>query len=109
MKKSSKPLIAITLFYMVTITLFILGYVGIKLKCEEMTKQKFLAEQELENVKNWKLSLSAQYQDLTSEDKIVPLAESELGMIRPVEPPVELTVNKNKIENISKIIKEKHE
>ncbi len=109
MKKSAKPLILLTLFYMVTITLFILGYVGIKLKCEELTKQKFLTEQELENTKNWQLNLSAQNQALTSEDRIVPLAENELGMIKPAEIPVELTVDKDKIENISKIIKDKYE
>ena len=53
MKKSAKPLILFTLFYMVTITIFILGYVGIKLNCEELTRQKVLAEQEMENIKNW--------------------------------------------------------
>jgi cell division protein FtsB len=100
MKKSAKPLILLTLFYIVAITLFILGYVGIKLKCEELTKQKFLTEQELENTKNWQLNLSAQNQALTSEDRIVPLAENELGMIKPVEIPVEMTVDKDKIENI---------
>ena len=50
MKKSAKPLILFSLFYMITITLFILGYVGIKLNCEELTKQKVLAEQEIENI-----------------------------------------------------------
>ena len=109
MKKSAKPLILLILFYIVAITLFILGYVGIKLKCEELTKQKFLTEQELENTKNWQLNLSAQNQALTSEDRIVPLAENELGMIKPVEIPVEMTVDKDKIENISKIIKDKYE
>jgi cell division protein FtsL len=109
MKKSAKPLILLTLFYMITITLFILGYVGIKLKCEEMTKQKILAEQELENIENWKLSLSAQRQALTAEDRIVPIAEEELGMIKSADAPVILTVDKNEIEKISKIVKGKYE
>ncbi len=109
MKRSAKPLILLTLFYMVTITLFILGYVGIKLNCEELTKQKVLAEQELENIKNWKLNLSAQQQALTSEDRIIPIAEEELGMIKPAEAAVILTVDKNKIEKTSKIVKDKYE
>jgi cell division protein FtsL len=109
MKKSAKPLILLTLFYMITITLFILGYVGIKLKCEEMTKQKILAKQELENIENWKLSLSAQRQSLTAEDRIVPIAEEELGMIKSADAPVILTVDKNEIEKISKIVKGKYE
>ena len=109
MKKSAKPLILFTLFYMVTITLFILGYVGIKLNCEELTRQKVLAEQELENIENWRLSLSAQQQSLTAEDRIVPIAEEELGMIKPPDPPVILTVDKNQIEKVSKIVKDKYE
>ena len=109
MKKSAKPLILFTLFYMVTITLFILGYVGIKLNCEELTKQKVLAEQELENIKNWKLSLSARQQALTAEDRIVPLAEKELGMVKPSDAPIILNVDKIEIEKISKIVKDKYE
>lgn len=109
MKKSAKPLILFTLFYMVTITLFILGYVGIKLNCEELTRQKVLTEQELENIENWRLNLSAQQQALTAEDRIVPIAEKELGMIKPADAPVVLTVDKNQIEKVSKIVKDKYE
>ncbi len=109
MKRSAKPIILLTLFYMITVTLFILGYVGIKLKCEELTKQKVLAEQELENRENRKLNLLAEHQALTSEDRIVPIAENELEMIKPADVPVFLNVDKDEIERISKIIKEKYE
>jgi cell division protein FtsB len=109
MKKSVKPILLLALVYIITITLFILGYISVKLKCEELTKQKVLAEEELENKKNWKLNLTAQYQSLTSEDRIAPIAEDELGMIKPAEPPLVLYVDKNKIEEISKIIKDKYE
>ena len=94
---------------MVTVTLFILGYVGIKLNCEELTRQKVLIRQELENIKNWKLSLSAKQQALTSEDKILPIAEEELGMTKPDQAPVVLIVDKNQIEKVSKIVKDKYE
>ena len=109
MRKSAKPLILLVMFYMVTITLFVLGYVSIKLKCEELTKQKVLAEQELEDRENRKLNLLAQQQSLSSEDRIVPIAENELGMVKTAEPPDVLTLDKNEIEKISKIIKEKYE
>ena len=46
---------------------------------------------------NWKLNLSAQQQALTSEDRIVPIAEEELGMIKPSGQPVVITVDKDKI------------
>lgn len=109
MKKSAKPLILLTLFYMITVTLFILGYVGIKLNCEELTRQKVLIRQELENIKNWKLSLSAKQQALTSEDRILPIAEEELGMTKPARAPAVLVVDKTQIEKVSKIVKDKYE
>jgi cell division protein FtsL len=108
MKKSSKPVLLLILIYIIATTIFILGYISVKLKCEALTKQKVLAREELENKKNWKLNLTAQFQSLISEDRIVPIAE-ELGMVKPTEPPVIIYVDKNKIEEISKIIKDKYE
>ena len=40
MKKSSKPLIAVVVLFLVTVAILVLGYVSIKLKCEMMTKAK---------------------------------------------------------------------
>lgn len=109
MKKSAKPLIVFVIFTFVASTFLILLYVGIKLECEKLTKEKVLTEGKLIETKNWKTNLIAQDQALSSEERIVEIAQNELGMIRRSEPPVVLKVNKDKIEEISKAIEKKYE
>jgi cell division protein FtsL len=109
MKKSSKPAILFVMFYFAVATLFVLGYVGIKLNCEGLTKKKVLAEEELADKKNWKLNLTAEKQSLIGEERIVKIAEEELGMVKESNPILVLTVDKEKIDKISKEIKDKYE
>ncbi len=107
--KGAKPLIVFSLFVFVAFTFLILVYVGVKLKCEQLTKEKVLAQEELNARKNRKTSLVASEQYLSSEERIVSIAENELGMVKRTEPKLIITVNKDKIEQISKVIKEKYE
>jgi hypothetical protein len=109
MKKSAKPLIFFNSFVFIVITSLILGVVGVKLECEKLTKQKVLAGERLSEVKNWKINLTAQDQDLSAEERIVNVAQTELGMIRRTDVPVEISVSKDKIEEISKAIEKKYE
>jgi hypothetical protein len=109
MKKSAKPLIFFNSFVFIVITSLILGNIGVKLECEKLTKEKILTEERLKEIKNWKTDLTAQDQDLSAEERVVGIAESELGMIKRTEIPVELNVSKEKIEEISKAIDKKYE
>ncbi len=109
MKKSAKPLIFFSLFIFVAFTLLILMYVGVRLECEKLTKEKILTEEKFSDIKNWKINLIAQDQALSSEERIVSIAENELGMIRRTDSPIIISVNKRKIEEISKIIDKKYE
>ena len=109
MKKSAKPLIFFNSFVFIVITSLILGVVGVKLECEKLTKQKVLAGERLSEVKNWKINLTAQDQDLSAEERIVNVAQAELGMVRRTDAPVEISVSKDKIEEISKAIEKKYE
>ena len=63
---------------------------GVKLECEKLTKEKVLTEEKLKEIKNWKINLIAQDQDLSAEERIVSIAETELGMIRRTDVPMEL-------------------
>lgn len=109
MKKSSKPVILLTLFYFITAALFMLGYVGIKLNCEILTKKKVLAQEELSNKKNWKLNLTAQKQSLIGEERILNIARDDLGMVKQDNPILVLSVDKEKIETISQEVIDKYE
>jgi hypothetical protein len=101
MKKSAKPIIAYGLFISVLLTLFFLGYVGIKLNCERMIKEKVIAEEILSAKKNHRINLLAQHQFLSAEARIVEIATNELGMIKRNSPDMILSVSKEKINEIS--------
>ena len=109
MKKSSKPLIAVVVLFLITVAILVLGYVSIKLKCEMMTKQKVLTEEKLNAKNNTKVSLIAEYQYYSSEDRIVEIAKDELGMIKQNSPSIKIDVSKEKIQEISDKIKAKYE
>jgi len=109
MKKSAKPLIFFNSFVFIVITSLILGYIGVKLECEKLKKEKILTEERLKEIKNWRTNLTAEEQDLSAEENILSIAESELGMIKRSNNPAVLDVSKEKIEEISKAIDKKYE
>jgi len=109
MKKTAKPLILVIILTFVMITLLVLAYVGIKLGCEVLAKEKVLAEEKLNFKKNWKVNLIAQYQNLTSKERIIDIAANQLGMIERTESSFILNVDKEKIGQIEKVIGEKYE
>ena len=56
MKKNSKKTILFNLLLIATIAVFVLGYVGVKLKYEIFAKDKVLLERVLKNKKNSKIN-----------------------------------------------------
>jgi cell division protein FtsL len=109
MKKSVKPVIVLFLFVLVVFAVVILGYVGVKLECEQLTKQKVLSQEKLVAVKNMKVNLTAEVQFLSSEERIVTIAQSELGLIKRTESRIALTIDKSKVEELDNFLKEKYE
>ena len=109
MKKSAKPIIIFILFVFISYTFLTLVYVGVRLECEKLTREKVLAQERLSEIRNWKINLTAQDQALSSEERIVNIAQNELGMVKRTEPSLVLTVSKTKIEQISSEIQKKYE
>lgn len=109
MKKGSKSNILATLFLLVVFTMLGLGYVSIKLKCEQLAKDKVLAEEKLNAVRNTRLSLVASEQNLSSEERIVRVAKDELGMVRKDAPWMQVKVSRQKIEEINQALRKKYE
>jgi cell division protein FtsL len=89
--------------------MLVLGYVGVKLECELLTKSKFDAQKMLDSKRNNQINLIAEAQFLSSEERIVKIAFEELNMIKRTEPQIILNVNKDKIEKINEVLKEKYE
>jgi cell division protein FtsL len=104
MKKSSKPLIALGLLVFMGMTFLTLSYVGIKLKCEVLLKEKVLAEEKLNAKKNWRVNLVAQHQYLSARDRIVGIAKNELGMVEKNDPDTILIVSKDQIKKIKEAL-----
>jgi len=109
MKKSSKPIIFLLLTLLLIVTVFALVSVGIKLKYEQLLLQKDKAEKTYKSESEKKIKLTAEYQTVTAEERIVSVAKSELGLIRNIESPFIIKYDNDKIESLSETIKAKYE
>ena len=109
MKSGSKPLIVLVIFLSITGAVLILSYVSIKLKCEEITMQKVIAEEKLNSKNNLRVNLIAQEQFYSSKERISEIAELELGMVRKPSQNLSISVLKEKIDEIKEVLKEKYE
>lgn len=109
MKKSAKPTIFLLLTLLLISTLFALASVGLKLKYEQNVLQKDKAEKIYKTESQRKIKLTAEYQTVTSEERIVSIAQSQLGFVRNVEPAFIIKYDINKVEDLNEILKEKYE
>jgi hypothetical protein len=107
--KNSKPFLGYGLLAGIAITLYALSYVGIKLKCESLIKDKLITTQNCGSAQNEKLNLTAQFQLLNSEERIVEIAQQELGMIKCLTPSLTLSVSREKIDLLQNEINSKYE
>ena len=109
MKKSIKPLIALSVFIFVVFAFLILIYVSVKLECGKLTREKVISGEKLNDLNNWTINLTAQNQALSAEERIVNIAQNELGMVRDSVSPGLMTVSKEKIDKLSEAINKEHE
>ncbi len=109
MKKSSKPAIFLVITLLLIVTVFALFSIGTKLKYEQFLLQKDKAEKIFKSESQRKIKLTAEYQTVTTEERIVTVAKSDLGLIRNVEPALLIKYDKNKLEEINEILEEKYD
>ncbi|NWF89427.1 MAG: hypothetical protein HXY50_08185 [Ignavibacteriaceae bacterium] len=110
MKKISRIKKIVYIFF----TLFVFGsfivtYVAIKKKCEDLVKQIVLTEEELEDNNVRKNHLIARYQNLASEERIISIATYELGMVIE-DPPIEIvTLDAEQISELHNLVQESYD
>lgn len=109
MKKSAKPTIFLLITLLLIVTMFALVSVGLKLKYEQYVLQKDKAEKTYKTESQRKIKLTAEYQTVTAEERIISVAETQLGLIRNIEPAFIIKYNKSKLEDSNEILKEKYE
>jgi cell division protein FtsL len=109
MKKSSKPTIFLLITLLLIVTVFALVTIGLKLKYEQFLLQKDKAEKTYKTESQRKIKLTAEFQTVTAEERIVAVAKSELGLIRNIDPAIIIKYDINKLEEINETLKEKYE
>ena len=109
MKKSSKPTIFLLITLLLIVTVFALASVGLKLKYEQNVLKKDKAEKTYKAESQRKIKLTAEYQTVAAEERIVAVAGTQLGLIRNVEPAFIIKYDNNKLEEINETLKEKYE
>ncbi len=109
MKRSSKPTIFLLITLLLIVTVFALATIGLKLKYEQFLLQKDKAEKTYKTESQRKIKLTAEYQTVTAEERIVAVAKSELGLIRNIEPAFIIKYDRDKLEEITRTLKEKYE
>lgn len=91
------------------ITAFVLIGVGLRLKYEEAVRTKVELQKILKSERTKKVNLVANYQMVAAEDVIIRSAKNDLGMVKNSEPGIKITVSKDKIEELSQLLKEKYD
>lgn len=109
MKKSSKPTLLLVLSLLLIVTVFALLNVGVKLKYEQKLLLKDKAEKTIKAENQKRIKLTAEYQAVTAEERIVNTAKSELGMIRNAGNTVIINVDRKKLEENQETLAQKYE
>ena len=109
MKKSSKPAIFLIITLLLIVTVFALVSVGLKLKYEQFVLQKDKVEKNYKSESQRKIKLTAEYQTVTSEERIVAVAKADLGMIRNIEAPLIIKYENQKMESLTQTLEEMYE
>lgn len=109
MKKSSKPTLFLILTLLLISAAFVLMSVGVKLKYEQYLLLKDKAEKTFKDESQKKIKLTAEYQTVTAEERIVFVAKTELGLIRNVEAPLIIKFDNEKVLNIEESLNLKYE
>lgn len=104
MNKSYKPAIIKYLFFFTSVMIFILSYVGLKLKIDFMKKEKIRFAEKIETLNNEILNLSSKVQSLSAEARIRFIAENELGLISNTQVIGNIKFNKQEFEKLNEKI-----
>jgi len=109
MKKSAKPAILMVLILLLVATALVLSNVGLRFKYEELVRKKVELDKSLKDQRTKRVNLIAGFQAVSSENKIVFIAESKLGMVRRTQPKIIINVNNKLIAEVNEKLKAKYE
>ncbi len=97
------------LLLLLTVTAFVLVIISVRLKYQELTREKIKTEKLLKAEETLKDNLLAEYQTYSSKERIVKIAEKELGLKRRTARKVTITIDKKLVDKINQELKLKYE
>ncbi len=109
MSKSSKPVLLYLIFLLVTVVGLVISVVVLKISYEQMLMKKDKIQKELIVTIQEQKKLNVIYQDLISEDNIIPYSENNLMLIRNFNSAAQIKINNELIKNLEETLKRKYE
>lgn len=109
MSNSNKPLLLYILLLILSIAGFLLFTVIMKINYKQLLMEKDQANQEIITAIQEQKKLNAIYQDLTSEDYIVPYAQNNLSLIKNFSSSGLIKLSEERIQFIEEALSKKYE
>ena len=97
------------IFVVVTFAFFLFSYVVLLSEIKRMNREKISKQEALNERINRVEVKMVEIQKLTSENRIVKFAQDSLALFRPSENLETITISKEQIDQIQKIINEKYD
>lgn len=109
MSKSYKPMLLYFITLIISIVSIVIFVVVVRISYEQLLMRKDVLLKELSTLLQEQKKLNVIYQDLISEDNIIPFALNQLMMVRSLHSDKILKISKDKINYINEYIKKKYE
>lgn len=109
MSKSSKSILLYLFFLLVTLVGLVISVVVLKINYEQMLMKKDKTQKELMITVQEQKKLNVIYQDLISEDNIIPYSENNLMLIRNFNSIAQIKINNELIMKLEETLKRKYE
>jgi uncharacterized membrane protein len=109
MNKSTKPVLLYSIVLLITISSFTVLTVITKISYEQLLMKKDSSNNELTVALQEQRKLNVIYQDLTSEDNIVPYAENVLMLRRNFRSVAQVKISEERLQFLEEALQMKHE
>lgn len=109
MSKSSKPVLLFLILLLITVVGIVISVVVLKISYEQLLMKKDKIQKELIIAVQEQKKMNVIYQDLTSEDNIIPFAENNLMLIRNFNSVAQVKISNNQIKSIEEKLNTKYE
>lgn len=109
MSKQSKTFMPTLIYVLVIVTSSLFVYVFTKSEVRKMLRNKDLLQEKLVEKHNQIEASLVEMQKLSTEERIVELAQAQLSMIKNIDKPKVIKISKEKLEEVQEIVRLEYE